>query len=54
MAQKFLLGPIFSVVFHVSCSLIHLVLESEFASDIKDVTLANEKRYFYQLKRFIC
>ena len=28
--------------FHVSCLLIHLVFESEFATGVKDVTLPNE------------
>ena len=40
--KKFLLGPIVFSVLHVSCLLIHFVFESEFVSDIKDVTLPNE------------
>ena len=42
MAQKFLPVAIDFAVVHVSCSLIHLVLESEFALGIKNVTLPNE------------
>ena len=43
MGKKLLTWSIVFRVFHVSCVLIRLVLKSDFASGIKDVTLPNEK-----------
>ena len=43
MGKKLLTWSIVFRMFHVSCFLIRLVLESDFASGIKDVTLPNEK-----------
>ena len=43
MGKKLLTWSIVFRVFHVSCVLIHFVLESDYASGIKDVTLPNEK-----------